>query len=236
MRKVQNVKNTMLDWFLSIVAPHHCCGCGKVGGLLCSHCRNNIISEPYDVCMNCGLQAWRDGVCDRCRVDYQKAWIVGPYHETLGSIVRQVKFDAARAGLDEIARLIADRLPVLPDDVCIVPMPTIRRHIRLRGFDHTNYIARRLSRLKGLPVARRLERRHNAVQVGASRSRRRKQAREAFCLVGIIDPTLTYLLVDDVVTTGASMREAAKILRKGGARNVWAVCLAREALDGGDNI
>lgn len=81
------------------------------------------LSEPYDVCMNCGLQAWRDGVCDRCQVDYQKVWTLVRTTKRSGSIVRQVKFDAARAGLDEIARLIADRLQYFPDDVCIALMP-----------------------------------------------------------------------------------------------------------------
>ena len=186
--------------------------------------------------MNCGVMTPEDGLCGHCRVAYRKAWTVGSYHGSLGVLIRRIKFDAARAGLKEAAMLMAGRLPSLPSNVRIVPIPTITRHIRLRGFDHTDRIARELSRVKNVPMVRQLKRKHISVQVGASKSLREKQARDAFELGGTIDPELIYLLVDDVVTTGASMREAAKILRLGGAQTIWAVCLAREALDDRDDI
>lgn len=186
--------------------------------------------------MNCGIQCLTDGVCDHCRVDYEKAWVVGSYQGPLGVLIRHIKFDGSRAGLVEVARLIADRLPVLPSRLCIVPIPTIPHHIRLRGFDHTDRIARELSRLKSVSVRRHITRKHNSVQVGASKSVREKQACDAYRVRDGVDPDLIYLLLDDVVTTGASMREAAKALRLAGARTIWAVCLAREALDDRDDI
>lgn len=186
--------------------------------------------------MNCGAPTPLGGVCSHCRVAYQKAWVVGPYHGALGEMIRRIKFDGARAGLYEVAGLIAECLPSLPDTVRIVPIPTIARHIRLRGFDHTDRIARELSRLTHASVVRHIARKHNSVQVGASKSVREKQARGAYDVKGVVDPGLIYLLLDDVVTTGASMREAAKVLRSGGAETIWAVCLAREALDDRDDI
>lgn len=162
--------------------------------------------------------------------------MVGPYHGPLGALIRRIKFDGARAGLDEVAALMAACLPSLPDTVRIVPIPTIARHRRLRGFDHTERIARELSRLTQASVVRHIVRKHNSVQVGASKSIREKQARSAYEVKGVVDPGLMYLLLDDVVTTGASMREAAKVLRSGGAETIWAVCLAREALDDRDDI
>ena len=69
------------------------------------------------------------------------------------------------------------------------------------------------------------------MQRGATAAQRRQQARKAFRVEGVIDPDSIYLLVDDVVTTGATIREASKQLREAGAKEVWVAVLARETLD-----
>jgi len=82
--------------------------------------------------------------------------------------------------------------------VRIVPLPTIGRHIRERGFDHMEKLGRRLARLSGGKYEALLERNKNTTQVGASMEQRKQQAAEAFCLRKKIEPGSRVLLLDDV--------------------------------------
>lgn len=120
--------------------------------------------------------------------------------------------------------------------IVLVPLPTIRKHIRERGFDHTlrlcfeleNFLQKRLDDF-GISVEYQslLVRKNKTVQVGKEKKERVKQAEKAYGIregVEIENKTL-YILVDDVTTTGASLTAAKKILQ---ANLVWAAVLMKE--------
>ena len=120
--------------------------------------------------------------------------------------------------------------------IVLVPLPTIRKHIRERGFDHTlrlcfeleNFLQKRLDDF-GISVEYQslLIRKNKTVQVGKEKKERVKQAEKAYGIregVEIENKTL-YILVDDVTTTGASLAAAKKILQ---ANLVWAAVLMKE--------
>ena len=95
-----------------------------------------------------------------------------------------------------MAELLTDQLD---EDFTIVPLPTIGKHIRERGFDHTRLLARRLRQLNHcLSINACLVRGNNAVQVGASREARELQARTAYVAKQKLSPRVKYLLLDDV--------------------------------------
>ena len=158
--------------------------------------------------------------------------MVGFREGVLKQIVEDYKFQSIRASSRDLAELIDGVLPEM-SNVVVVPLPTISRHIRERGFDHTRLIAKHLVRLRNrhepksswhlVPL---LERKNNTVQVGSDRNTRLQQAKEAYELNSRflkshpISPGLTYLLLDDIWTTGASMESAIKILQKAGAKKV----------------
>ena len=120
--------------------------------------------------------------------------------------------------------------------IVLVPLPTIRKHIRERGFDHTlrlcfeleNFLQKRLAKL-GMKVEYEdlLVRKNKTVQVGKEKKERVKQAEKAYGIrEGIkIESKTLYILVDDVTTTGASLAAAKKILQ---ADQVWAAVLMKE--------
>ena len=111
---------------------------------------------------------------------------------------------------------------IVPDGWTLVPLPTITKHVRERGFDHVGLVARKM----GSPVARALVRNKNTVQVGASREMRISQAKEAY-RVADVNPEAKYLLLDDVWTTGSSMMAAVQKLRDAGAKKIGIVVIAR---------
>lgn len=221
----------MIDTLLSLAAPHHCCGCNKVGSLLCPNCKYNIISESKNVCLACGRPSFGPGVCNTCKLPYSRAWCVGERKDVLQRLVGLYKFERTKSAYRDLAELLDDILPQLPIGTVIVPIPTVPAHIRERGYDHTLLLARRLGRIRKLPVAKLLVRSTNTMQRHATAATRGLQAKSAFRSVGNVDKNINYLIIDDVVTTGATVRYAAKALKDAGASQVWVAVLARQTLD-----
>ena len=108
------------------------------------------------------------------------------------------------------------------NDTVFVPLPTISKHVRERGFGHIEYLLRRLSRGDGrrLACAKVLKRVNLTVQVGSSSEKRKTQAAKAYELVKNFNPNKHFILVDDVWTTGSSMLAAAQKMRSQGAQKV----------------
>lgn len=117
--------------------------------------------------------------------------------------------------------------PPLPPDVIIVPIPTATKRIRTRGYDQAALIARQLAKCRGVQYREALFRTNNTRQVGAGRHGRRTQLKGVF--ISRRPDELTgkqILLVDDVLTTGATLESAAYTLRKCGVTVINAVVFA----------
>ncbi len=222
----------MIDRLLSLVAPHYCSGCGENGTLLCDNCKYDIVSESYNVCVACGKAlALRQGICRDCNVPYSLGWVVADRRDQLERLINVYKFENAKAAHRPLSQLLHERLPDLPTNVVIVPIPTVGAHIRQRGYDHMLLIARRFGVLRGLPVSKLLTRATSTKQRDASRAKRIAQAKTAFICREELDSDKIYLLLDDVVTTGSTMRYAAQKLRDAGDGQVWIATISRQPLD-----
>ena len=222
----------MIEKFLEVIAPHSCCNCGQSGSILCSVCLSILAEEATDTCLRCSAVAV-EGLCRSCRsrAAYGRAWVVGTRESALEKLINDYKFSYAKAAHRPLAKLLDLRLPVLPPNTVVVPVPTINRHIRQRGYDHSQLITKRFAKLRQLKHKPILSRQTNTVQRAAiSAGMRRKQAREAFkCSHKPKD--MPYLIVDDVVTTGATLEAAAQCLKEAGAHQIWLAAIARQPLD-----
>lgn len=228
-REALNVKNTMIDTVLSFVAPHPCCGCGKLQGLLCDDCKYDIITDVFTGCIACGRPSGATGVCQQCHMPYSRAWCVGERSGVLQELVDRYKFERVREAHRTITDLLAATLPEFPENVVIVPVPIVSAHIRERGYDHTLLIAKALGRRLRRPVARPLVRATQTKQRDTGRAVRVAQAKQAYATRNI-NGDACYLLIDDVVTTGATIKYAARALKDAGAKDVWVVAIARQPL------
>ena len=223
----------MIDTLLSFVAPHHCSGCGELGTLLCHNCKYDIISEPFSACIACGKGiAGKQGLGKECSdVPYERAWCVAPRHDVLQRLLDDYKFANTKAAFKPLAGLLHEHMPELPPNVHIVPVPTVNSHIRQRGYDHTLLLSRRFAKRRSLPVSPVLHRATNTMQRGANKRQRIKQAKVAFVCHETLDAETIYLLIDDVITTGATVRFAAQTLVDAGAQTVWVASISRQTLD-----
>ena len=228
--EVLNVKITMISGILNLIAPDHCYSCGKTGGLLCDSCVYDIISEPFGRCLLCLVPTADTNLCSACRGPLARAWVCGERAGVLEKLANDSKFSSNRRGCVMQAALLDSLLPALPVGIVIAPIPTVWPHIRQRGYGHAELIAKTLAERRDALYSPLLIRATNSVQHGANRRDRLAQAKQAYKCDQQLDGA-TILLVDDVCTTGASLLEAAKVLRSAGANNVWAAVTTRQLLD-----
>lgn len=221
----------MIDTILSYVAPHYCSGCSKIGSLLCEYCHYDIISDGFSACVLCGGPTGVTGICPVCQVEVARGWCVGERRDALQRLIGGYKFQHMRAAAQPLTELLDARLPELPSEVVVAPVPTIPNHIRRRGYDHALLVARAFARRRGLRLDSSLRRQTSTTQHDVGRVQREAQARRAFRCDQVTYPGATYLLVDDIVTTGATVRHAARALRQAGAGEVWLATLSRQPLD-----
>lgn len=139
-----------------------------------------------------------------------------------------LKFERAKAAAEDIARIMDENLPLLPEETVVVHLPTAANRIRARGYDQARLIARKLAKSRGLKHQDLLGRKGSIRQVGSSRKKRFKQLEGAF---SIKDKSKVrgrnVLLIDDVLTTGASIESAARELQASGAKKIEAAVFAQ---------
>lgn len=219
----------MLRRLLDAVAPHYCCSCGAIGRLLCEGCIYNISSEPFSGCLLCGRLSLSSN-CPHCHSGIALTWCGGERAGGLEELINRFKFEYARDAYIPLGDILLATLPQLPAETVVVPIPTVRAHIRQRGYDHTLLLAQYIADQRNVKTSRALERRTSTMQRGANRRTRTAQAKEAYKVKGELRADVPYLLVDDVVTTGATLRYAAKALKDAGATTVWAAAATRQPM------
>lgn len=208
-----------------------CPGCGLV--------REDEREEGY------GDGVGREWVCPDCEVPFCWLGVVGWREGALAKLVKDFKYKSVRAAGEVLVDFLDERIPKdfgfldfgVGDasevamregglEVVVVPLPTIGRHVRERGLDHTAILARKLAKRRGWKYERVLGRATDVVQVGTKAVARKAQAEKTYEVVREASGEKLYLLVDDVWTTGATMLAAEKALKEAGAKWIAGVALA----------
>ena len=184
-------------------------------------------------CLRCG-HPWAHEVptCAECPAGVAWARHAAPYDPVLARVISAMKDSGRRALGAPLARLMVDRIPAPPSGAVLVPVPLSPARLRERGFNQAGVLAAHLSREWGAPVVNTLVRpgdgRH---QRGASRGDRLGQVRDVFTCTA---PAPHHaVLVDDVLTTGATVTAASRALRGAGCARVGVVVTARVVLTSG---
>ena len=216
------VKNTTFPNLLDLLAPHSCRGCGRIGSSLCDCCKNNII-----------LSYLHDPPKLKTPKSFPPVFTVSNRTGLMDNLIHGLKYNSARAIAKPLAEILDHTLPAVEGSVSIVPLPTISRHVRDRGPDHTHLIAKYLAKFRHYKVEKLLVRAQDTVQVGADRRTRLAQAKSAYAVTtnAKLNSQTTYILLDDVWTTGASMKAAVKKLRQSGANQIIVALLAVSRLE-----
>ena len=212
-----------------------------IAGGLCSICGERLVSPfafaggPVQSSAESGEA--RCGLCRRLEPPYVKATAYGSYDGGLRELIHLLKYNGVRPAANVLGRMLAEAMEDLQPhfsqtDILVAPVPLHARKLRQRGFNQSELIARAAIKLKtsGFRLsANLLERcRETTSQIGLSRHQRRENIRGAFRVVKPDEVRgREVLVVDDVFTTGTTVSECARILRRAGASKVYVATVAR---------
>jgi ComF family protein len=216
---------SVFEYIISSIAPHACLRCNRTGSLLCAQCQRHLPLDPLQCYICRQLSPAGTTCCTGSNLKTVRAST--PYTQTARQLVWQLKFNRARDAARTIAIMCDARFEPL-HDVTVTHVPTANARVRLRGYDQARLIAHRYALEAGLPFVTMLARTSNARQVGASARQRRQQLHDGFRVVRpkhVLNTKI--LLIDDVITTGASLEACAAELVLAGAREVHALTFAR---------
>ena len=226
-------RNLTASTFVRSALPQACTLCtGHAGdALLCAACAADMPCVT-EACPRCALPSPSGATCGRClaRPPTHAATVAAwRYAFPADRLLHAFKYGGRLALAEPMAIAMADavarRGDPLPDRVIGLPLAPARQ--RARGFNHAQEIARRVSRRTSVPLISALRRvRDTPPQAGLALAARTSNVRNAFIAVKRLDG-LAVAIVDDVMTTGATLNAAATAARSAGARRVDAWVVAR---------
>lgn len=219
-----------IETILALFAPHDCLVCRREGSLLCQVCQTICLVPIPSRCYRCLKPTKLNQMCSTCSSFLDHVWVATDYQKIAARLVKCIKFDRAGAAAKILASVMAAHLPPQPIGTVITHAPTAASRIRQRGYDQAQLIARQLAILCDVPYRPLLGRSGRTRQVGANRQQRQAQLKSAFTVRSTALPNHV-LLVDDVLTTGATIEAAARQLKTAGVQTVNAALFAQKSLD-----
>lgn len=209
----------LYDHLLDLVFPPRCPGCRLRGTLVCARCMQQCRALRNDAPAPLG----------RAIAPLRSVAALYQYDSPLREAIHLLKYRRRRALAKPLGELCVEALPnAVRSCALVVPVPLHPVRERERGFNQSALLAEAIAAELGLPVSRELHRtRSTEHQVGMNRAAREVNVRDAFVWRGA-QPRGAVLLVDDVLTTGSTLRECGRALRAAGAVEIHALTLAGE--------
>lgn len=231
------------QWALDKLYPPHCPACKvpvSAQGHLCGACFQDIhmIAAPH--CAQCGIPFAVDmgpeALCPDCldtKPSYVSARSALVYGEVTGKLIKQLKYHDHMQGLERFANWMASvTQPFVSEVDYIVPVPLHWKRLMTRYYNQAAWLAYGLSQQTGIPCNPQLLKRTRATppQARMNREERQRNMRRAFAVPAKMKNHIEnkcVLIVDDVMTTGATIEACAEALVSAGASKVYGVTLAR---------
>ncbi|MBE3519447.1 MAG: ComF family protein [Firmicutes bacterium] len=240
---ISETARRLMDFFMGVTCRCALCGDVLSGDVLdtgiCRACLNHMAAEMRWTCGTCGVPV-RPGqaycpVCITRGYWFDAVKAAGVYRGNLKDAIIRMKYRGERDLRRPLGKLLVNVAQCLPPCDVIVPVPIDPARKGLRGFDQACDLAEELSQALGLDVDNALKRRRSNISMTAlSRRDRWEEVKNTIELarssragrfVGS-----RVLLVDDVVTTGATVNACSRVLKEAGAAEVYVVAVARTVL------
>ena len=232
-----------MNFILDFLFPKKCIGCGRFDSYFCANCISNIMQGEL-ICPNCDATAVFGETHPFCKRAYglDGLWSLGLYQDPLRKAIQRLKYqpyvrDFAQVLVDIMFAYWTKYQPNILEQIkqdkgegwIVVPVPLHWFRENDRGFNQSAEIGQLLSKKLGLDYCEGLKRiRYTKSQTRVKGKERKANIRNAFSLnTQYLIRNTNVLLVDDVWTTGSTLKECCRVLKRNGARTVWAITIAR---------
>lgn len=208
--------NKIKEGIIDILLPKKCLGCGEEGTYICKNCEV-FLSEVnmFEVKPSTHIMS------------------VWEYEGVIEKAILRIKYDGCHDIIDELVEKAFEKIKLnLPSNTHITYVPMYKKKEKQRGFNQAELIAKKIGEQTGRPVIKLLEKmKDNRSQVGLGPQERLENVNGVFKIFEVGSSTFkpqSVLIVDDVYTTGATMNECIKVLRKAGVKNVYGFTIAKK--------
>ncbi|MFA7308963.1 MAG: double zinc ribbon domain-containing protein [Patescibacteria group bacterium] len=227
----------LLDAVWDIVFPKHCVRCNQEGDYLCSVCLTyvDVVTTPY--CPECRRPTRYGELCASCSPlwDFDGVTICTEYNGAVKDLVHTFKYEGCSSAADLIAAFLVAGISRtksqigVQGDWIVIPVPMTYEKELERGYNQASLLACLLATELQLIVNEKslIKTRSTRSQIELTRRERLNNVKDSYGWVAAPLSGLSILLVDDITTTGATLSECAKTLKKAGAGRVWGVVLAK---------
>ncbi len=226
-----------LNFLEQLAFPQDChlCGAASEDALLCPACRKNLPRLSTTTCPVCAHPVPVASVCGSCLAKppwFEATFCRFRYTFPMNHLIQDLKYRHRLSLVRGLSELMLEDSDLLPQADLILPIPLSPQRLAQRGFNQSMEIAKQLSKARDIPLAvsgygRNL---HTVPQASLPWKERHANIRGVFeCALDLSDKHI--LVIDDVMTTGASLNEFARTLKKHGAKRVSNAVLARAYRD-----
>ncbi len=229
--------------FLDFLFPKRCIGCRKIGSFICSDCFSRIEYSSVYSCPECLRPSFNGLTHPKCikRYSLDGVFPAVTYKGIVKKLLYQFKYSPYLSSLSGLlGEIMYEGLiqnesfnKVLASEPVIVAVPLSAKRQRQRGYNHAQLLAQDLGLKLGLKVENILTRKIDTKpQYKLKKEQRQENIKGAFSMSHNIKLNLknkTIILVDDIATTYATLKECAKVLKQNGAGKVYGVVFAKEA-------
>lgn len=222
-----------MDWLY----PPRCCNCDRRGFLLCDDCLTEMNLLSNRICQKCGYPiSSKTRLCEECRNDpppymAMRSWasFSGPARQALHSLKYKQNLGLGSILARPLVQMV--RQSGWPVDL-VIPIPLSSAHQRERGYNQAACISRAVARELDLPHSSHAVKRikETETQVALDVNKRFMNLMDAFYANPAKLKSRNVLVIDDVITTGATMRSCAKSVMNAGAESVYCLSVARTLL------
>lgn len=230
---MRNLACKLINLFLDLLFPLECLGCRKEGFYLCADCFWKLkINSPQDL-----SRAQKNVRAP----EIKEVYIAGDYEDkVLNKLIIKYKYNF----LSPLGKFLADFLILFwktaklatefidsknrTESILVIPIPLSKKRLRWRGFNQAEILAREFCLAFNYQLSLNLKRKkHCPPQAELNEAERLANIQSVFSWNGQKLNGQTIIIIDDVVTTGATLNEAAKTLKASGAGNIYALVLAK---------
>ncbi len=220
----------IINWIL----PHTCILCHRKSDQrmdLCSACESELPFIAH-ACPYCGLpipaNALACGQCIKQPPLYDHTFTLFTYQSPITKLIYDLKFNRKLVNAKVLGDLMAKQLKITKKPDCLIPIPLHNKRLRARGFNQALEIARPIAKKFKIPInftsCKRIK--HTDAQAMISKKKRKKNIKNAFAIDANFQAHHV-VIIDDVVTTGQTVLEFARVLRKNGIQKIDVWCCAR---------